>query len=213
MFQDSEFILTISRVLSYSVVALCSVVKLPQIYAIASAKSSAGISLRAYWLEISTYLISLFYGYTNNFHFSVYAESGLLALQDTLLIALVIYYDRKWTSLENISLTLLMAGFVWASLTDLIPQYIHRFLLSTTLVTSTISKLGQILSIYALKSQGEVSMVTWGLSGYGCVVRVLSSLVEVGDYLVVLNFVVASHLNIFVVAQCLYYGKGKKKKE
>ena len=45
--------LVVSRVLSYSVIAMCFFMKLPQIRALYNARSSRGISARAYWMEIA----------------------------------------------------------------------------------------------------------------------------------------------------------------
>ncbi len=210
-FQDSELALTVSRVLSYSVVAVCSVMKFPQIYTILSAKSATGISLRASWLEISSFLIGFFYGYTNNFNISTYGEAGLLALQAAPLIVLIMQYQRKW-NLENIIYIIITAIFVYASLAGVVPQYVFRILLSATIVTGSLGTSVQISNIYQLKSRGDVSVITWGLATYGCLVRVFSSVVEVGDYLIILNYIVALFLCSTVLCMCFYYGKGGKKK-
>ena len=207
---ESELALVVSRTLSYSVMSLCVLMKLPQIRSLLSSKSAAGISLRSYWLEISTYFIGFFYGYVNDFHFSVYAESGFLILQDVAIIFLIVKYNRDWT-FENLLYAILCVTFVVSSLAGVVPQSLFRLLLSSTLVTGSLSKLGQILSLYRLKSQGDVSVVTWSLVAYGCLARVFTVLVEVGDLQILANYAVSFVLNSTVVALCLYYGKGQKK--
>ena len=181
--------------------------KLPQIYALLSSKSAVGISLRSYWFGIGSYLIGFFYGYTNNFHISIYAELGFLSVQDAIIIFLVMNYSRKWT-LENLIYIAISIIFVVGSLFGVIPRLLFQFLLSSTLFTSSVSKIMQIVSLYQLKAQGDVSIVTWGLATYGCAVRVFTVLVEVGDLQILLNYCIAVILNATVVALCLYYGTG-----
>lgn len=48
-----DAVLVVSRLLSYSLIALCFFLKLPQIWAVYSARSSRGVSARAYWMEIA----------------------------------------------------------------------------------------------------------------------------------------------------------------
>jgi len=129
-----------------------------------------------------------------------------------VIIFLVIKYNKDWTY-ENLLYAILCVTLVVSSLTGLVPQVLFSILLSSTLVTGSASKLGQILSLYRLKSQGDVSIVTWSLAAYGCLARVFTVLVEVGDLQILTNFVVSVILNSTVVVLCLYYGKGQKKHE
>lgn len=103
--------LVISRALSYSVITLSFCMKFPQISAILSSKSSKGVNVRGYWMEvgrsnivivnavlcfpifewlfiklcitihITSYLIGSSYGYFHGFPVSTYGEAILLAIQ------------------------------------------------------------------------------------------------------------------------------------
>lgn len=54
-----DALLVTSRLLSYSLIALSFFLKLPQIWAVYSARSSRGVSARAYWMEIAWYDVML----------------------------------------------------------------------------------------------------------------------------------------------------------
>lgn len=49
----SEWLLYVSRSLSFSVIILSLVMKLPQVWKIYVAGTSKGISIRGYWLEVA----------------------------------------------------------------------------------------------------------------------------------------------------------------
>ena len=156
-------------------------------------------------METGAYLIGFSYGYTHGYHFSIYAESGLLAIQNAIIIFLVIYYDKRWT-LENLTVTLVSLTFITTSYFQLVPHFLLSLLLSLTLPLSAISKLAQISTIYQIKSKGNVSVLTWSLATYGCLARLYTVYVEVGDMQILFNFLVSFILNTGVVIACLYYG-------
>lgn len=203
--------LQISRLLSFSVVGLSFFMKLPQVIDLLSSRSTEGLNLRTYWMEIGTYLIGFSYGYTHGYHLSTYAEAGLLAIQDAIIIFLIIYYDKRW-SLENFAATLVSFVFIATSYYLLVPHFLLGLLISMTLPLSAASKLAQINTIYQIKSKGNVSVLTWSLAGYGCLARLYTVYVEVEDLQILLNFLVSFVLNSTVVIACLYYGKANHHK-
>ena len=211
MAEEPNVAVAVSRVLSYSVIFVCGIMKLPQIYALLLSQTAKGINLRSCWLEIGTFLIGFFYGYANNFHYTTYAEAGFLILQASVVIFLVIKYTRKWT-LENLICTLLCIAFASLSLAGLIPLLVFRILLSTNLAMSVISTSGQILSLYHLKAQGDVSAITWSLGAYGCLARIFTTSVEVGDLQMLMNYIVGFALCLTVVIQCFYYHNKENKR-
>lgn len=206
------YALYISRFLSYTVVIISVCMKLPQISTLLVSGSATGVNLRSYWLEIGTYLIGFFYGYTYDYHISTYAEAGLLAVQDTVIICLVMHYNKKWTA-ENLLYILMCVIFISVTFCKLVPLLVFNVLLSLTLPLAVLSKVGQIRTIYELGSCGDVSVLTWSLAAYGCAARIITTLVEVGNLQILFNFTVSAILNAIIVAMCLYYGKGTKKME
>ena len=70
--------------------------KLPQVFAILQAGNSAGLNVKAYWMDLAACLIRFSYRYAHTTNM----EAGLIAIQVFIIIFLVILYDRKCT-LEN----------------------------------------------------------------------------------------------------------------
>lgn len=207
---DSGVSLQISRVLSYSVVGICFFMKLPQVIAILTSRNTRGVNLKASWMEIGSYLIGFSYGYTHGYHLSTYVEAGLLAIQSAIIILLVIYYDNGWT-LANLMIALGFLAFMAASYLQIVPHILLSLLLSLTLPLVVASKLAQISTIYQIKSKGNVSVLTWSLASYGCLARIYTVYVEVGDLQIMLNFSVSFILNSGVAILCLYYGNQSQK--
>ena len=185
-------------------VAISVFMKLPQVMAILVSGGTKGINLRTYWMEIGTYLIGFSYGYVHGYHISIYAEVGLLAIQSGCIIALVIYYDKRWT-LENAVWTLSIATFLGLSLLEIMPLSLLSLSLTLTIPLSVASKLAQIMTIHQLKSRGNVSILTWSLASYGCLARLFTVYVEVKDMQILLSFFLSFVLNTVVVIQCLYF--------
>ena len=209
---DSISLVQVSRFLSYTVIVISVFMKLPQVFAIFISGNTEGVNLKTYWLEIATYLIGFFFGYTHGYHISIYLESGLLAIQSATIIFLVVYYERKWTA-ENLMYTFLFVAFIATSLLKLVPLSLLRILLSLTLPLSVVSKLAQLSTIFQIKSKGNVSILSWSLAAYGCLARIITVSVEVGDPQIILNFFVSFVLNTMVVAMCMYYGNGIEKQK
>ncbi len=208
---DPVLSLRISRLLSYSVVAISFFMKLPQVLAILFSGNTRGLNLRTNWMEIGTYLIGFSYGYTHQYHISIYGEAGLLAIQSATIIFLVLYYEHKWTY-ENVLYIFASLAFMATCFLRLMPHSVLSLLLSMTLPLGAASKLAQISMIYQIKSKGNVSTLTWSLAAYGCFARLFTVYVEVGGLQLLLNFFVSFVLNTVVVIMCLYYGNGVQNK-
>ena len=186
--------------------------KLPQLFSILGTGNTRGVNLKTFWMEIGCYIIGLSYGYVHGYHLTTYMEYIFLTVQNVAIIFLVMYYDRKWT-LENWLYTLICVVYIAISSLNLLPHPLLSVLLSLTLPLAVVSKLEQIRTLYRIKSRGGVSVLTWSLAAYGCVARLFTVYVEVGDLQILLNFLLSAILNSTVVFMCLYYGDNLVKKK
>lgn len=73
--------LAISKALGLGIVIFGSLLKLPQMYKIVSAKSTKGISLAMYVMECWAFVVSLVYAYRGKLPFSTYGENASLTVQ------------------------------------------------------------------------------------------------------------------------------------
>lgn len=87
--------LAVSKGLGVGIIAGSSIVKVPQILKLVSSQSAAGISFLSYVLETSSMIITLAYSARNNFPFSTYGETALIAAQNIAISLLVLRFQGK----------------------------------------------------------------------------------------------------------------------
>lgn len=92
-----------------------------------------------------------------------------------------------------------------------IPTAILQVLQMSTVPLSVFSKLPQISYNYKARSTGQLSTFAVLAQIAGCVARVFTTFVEVGDPIVLAGFLVALLLNVVLGVQMwLYWGKGEE---
>ena len=149
------FIKTISKVMGYAIVFLSAVGKVPQILKIVIPKSVKGISLMSTYIEVN--LIKSFYLYKNkkiflknikfykllkktigftfamsyNVHygypFSTYGEFFFLAIQNSIIFLLFIYYNREYKMSTYLWLCILFYFLVILQMSGFIPEIVYKF--------------------------------------------------------------------------------------
>ncbi|CDO70813.1 hypothetical protein BN946_scf184801.g4 [Trametes cinnabarina] len=84
---------SLSKGLGLGIVVGGSIMKVPQLLLIVSARSARGLSLTSYVLETLSYAITLAYSYRNGFPFSTYGENLFLTLQNVIITLLIVHYN------------------------------------------------------------------------------------------------------------------------
>ncbi len=203
--------LWISRLLSYTVVAVSLILKLPQVIALLRSKNTKGVDLRACWMSVGGCLIGFSYGYIHGYHITTYMEAGVVAVQTAVIVFLVIYYNEQWT-VENGVYTIISLVFITVSYLKLVPHPLLRILLLSTLPLTIFSKWAQINAIYKIKSRGNVSLLTWCLDAYTCFARLFTVYMEVGDLQIFVTILIAFIMNCVVIFLCVFYSDRAQKK-
>uniref|UniRef100_A0A060TGL9 Mannose-P-dolichol utilization defect 1 protein homolog n=1 Tax=Blastobotrys adeninivorans TaxID=409370 RepID=A0A060TGL9_BLAAD len=201
--------LGVSKGLSWGIVGLSSVVKVPQILKLVSSGSSQGLSLVSYILETVGYLVSTAYAFRSNFPFSSFGETILISIQNVILTGLICFYSGKG------SVGMLLVGVMIGVFYQLVQSegavsYSNLvYLQGLTVPLSMLSKVPQIYSNYQRKSTGQLSMFTVVNYLLGSLARVFTTLQEVDDVLILASFVLATVLNAVLFLQVLAYWKVK----
>lgn len=149
--------LAISKALGIAIVGASAVVKVPQILKLINSRSSAGVSFVSYALETASLLITLSYGVRNQFPFSTYGESALIAVQDIAVGVLVLNYAGK--SAAAAAFVAVVAASVYALLFDqtLIDAQTMSYLQAGAGALGIASKLPQIYAIWSQGGTGQLS--------------------------------------------------------
>lgn len=149
--------LAISKALGIAIVGASAVVKVPQILKLISSRSSAGVSFVSYALETASLLITLSYGVRNQFPFSTYGESALIAIQDVAVGVLVLTFAGR--SAAAATFVAVIAAAVYALLFDqtLVDAQTMAYLQAGAGALSIASKAPQIYTIWSEGGTGQLS--------------------------------------------------------
>ncbi|XP_062903633.1 mannose-P-dolichol utilization defect 1b isoform X1 [Mobula hypostoma] len=193
----------LSKLLGLGIIAGSVMVKLPQIFKILRAKSTAGLSFKSVLLEVLAITGTMMYSIRNHFPFSSWGEALFLMLQ-TLTIGFLIQYYTGRTYQGTIFLFIysLLLGLL---LSSVIPLVAVAFLQALNMPAVIVSRLIQIITNYRNGHTGQLSSITVFLLFAGSLARIFTSIQETGDSLLVLTYVVSSSFNGVIAAQLVYY--------
>lgn len=149
--------LAVSKALGLAIVGASAVVKVPQILKLISSRSSAGVSFVSYALETASLLITLSYGVRNQFPFSTYGESALIAVQDIAVGVLVLNFAGKPAAAA--AFVAVVAASVYALLFDqtLVDAQTMSYLQAGAGALGVASKAPQIYTIWSQGGTGQLS--------------------------------------------------------
>jgi mannose-P-dolichol utilization defect protein 1 len=206
---------SLSKGLGLGIVLGGSIMKIPQLMLIISARSVRGLSLSAYLLETLSYAITSAYSFRNDFPFSTYGENLFLTIQNTLITLLIIYLPspslRRSQNIPLRLITTFISSFVVAFTLYTLPKGTLAIVLLSTLPLSLFSKLPQIRQNGRAGSTGQLSAFAVISQVVGCLARLFTTATEVGDNLVAAGFGLALLLNAVLGLQMwMYWGKEER---
>jgi len=207
--------LSLSKGLGLAIVVGGSIMKVPQLMLIISARSARGLSLPAYVLETLAYAITSAYSFRNNFPFSTYGENLFLAVQNIFITFLIICYPSPSLRHAQNTTSRLAAAFLTTISTCIalytLPKEPLALLQLATLPLSLFSKVPQIRQNARAGSTGQLSAFAVISQIAGCLARLFTTATEVGDNLVAAGFALALVLNVVLGVQMwMYWGKEDK---
>ncbi|PIL22983.1 transporter [Ganoderma sinense ZZ0214-1] len=215
-FTDHECLkYSLSKGLGLGIVVGGSIMKVPQLLLVVSARSARGLSLTAYVLETLAYAITTAYAYRNSFPFSTYGENLFLTIQNVVISALIVHYNppnvlSNRSALQRAILSTQIA-IAFAIPLVVFPMSTIALFQIATLPLSLFSKLPQIRQNYRAQSTGQLSAFAVISQVGGCLARLFTTAQEVGDPIVAAGFALALVLNVVLGFQMwLYWGKDEK---
>ncbi|EED16262.1 monosaccharide-P-dolichol utilization protein, putative [Talaromyces stipitatus ATCC 10500] len=204
--------LAISKALGLAIVGASAIVKVPQILKLVNSRSSAGVSFMSYAMETASLLITLSYNVRQQFPFSTYGESALIAVQDVVIGVLVLSFAGKPAGAA--AFVAAVAVSIYALLFDasLVDAHTLSLLQAGAGVLGVTSKLPQIFAIYKEGSTGQLSAFAVFNYLLGTLSRIFTTLQEVDDNLILYSIVAAFVLNAVLALQMVYYWNSPAKK-
>lgn len=188
--------------------------KAPVVMNMIRSKSSTGISRGATYGDVLMCANGALYGLLEGFPFTAYGESIALTVQCTIIVIFVwIYADSssKVSVFERcaigISFLMYCIGIYY-----FLPKHLHYLLVASNWPVLIYSRALQIMENIKIQHTGSQSIVTDGISVVGGVIRIVTTIQEVGwDITVITGFGLSVFLNMTLVLQNVYYRKNTEK--
>jgi len=148
--------LAVSKALGVGIVALSTVVKVPQLLKLVKSGSSKGVSFSSYALETAAYTITLAYNFRSGNPFSTYGEIALLAAQNVIISLLVLAYRGRADAAALYAAVLASAGYSLFN-ESIINKETMVMIQAAAIPLGLMSKVPQIWTIAKEKSTGQLS--------------------------------------------------------
>lgn len=196
----------ISKALSWGIVIMSSIVKVPQIIKLLNSRSAVGLSLISYILETVSYLITIAYNYRSEFPFSTFGETVLISIQNIAITLLIFSFSgrKPQGAVFSAALTGLLAVLLPKDST-VINTEVLLYLQGLTIPLSLFSKIPQVYANWQNKSTGQLSVFTVVNYLMGSLARVFTTIQEVNDPMVLGSFLGATVLNAILFIQVFLY--------
>jgi len=181
--------------------------KVPQIWAVAAARSPAGVSVSSVMIELTAYCITMSYFIAGGYQLSSYLEYPALVLQDVLLLLLVLWLGAREASGATLAVFgAALTAVCGAMVSGALPPPAMAALAALATPVSAASKLVLLRSIVCAGSAQGLAVSSWLISCYTCLTRILTVYVESGDATLLANFSTSLLLNAAIVGAALWYG-------
>ncbi|KAK3804785.1 MAG: monosaccharide-P-dolichol utilization protein [Linnemannia gamsii] len=209
--------LAISKGLGYGIVAGGAIVKMPQIFKISSTRSVQGLSLSSYLLETLACIIGLAYNIRHGHSLSTYGETFFVAIQDLIILGLMLHYTgkniRAFIILSSFLLLGSILGITTRSVQDdgsvvtsfIVSESALAFLQEYAILIILFSKIPQIIENYKNKNTGQLSAFAVFNYFAGSLARVYTTLTEVKDVIILYGFLLSTFLNCVLALQMTLY--------
>lgn len=225
------YVRALSTLLGALIVAVSSVIKIPQIKKIVAPPSVAqrvvlarGVPQSSVRLEALTQLIHVTFNQRNRKPFVLYGESMLLGLQNTVLLLLLEYYkslreneahseDERALAARR-SLFRSAAAVVGAAVVvnKLLPSKVVRMMQILCIPLAIAAKISQIRRNAELKSTAHLSLVTISANLVGSLIRVFTTAStfrrgQTSDAVLLSGYMTSFGLNAVLMAQIAKYSQ------
>lgn len=194
----------LADILSIFIIAMCFILKVPQIFKLISVKSAKQISILGLSLELTSYTIVASYNYVNRYSLLSYFEYPVILIQDYILMYLILIYSRKM-NIWSLLFTIVYITMSICFLSEIIPKIVLTFLTPMCTPISASSKIMQLVAIIRAKNADSISPLTWFISALSNLIRVFTIWVDSVDILLLGNFIISVLLSSSIMFSSLYY--------
>ena len=192
-----------TKLLGYFIIIASSMIKLPQLMKILSAQSASGLSFSGTLLELIAITFTAAYSFAKRFPFSAWGEAVFLYVETALIAFFTLWFNRN--RIGSIVFICLFSAITFVLGSGLLTPAQLWYLQACNVPLAVGGKLIQARVNFSNQHTGHLSFITAFLLFIGCLVRILTSIQETGDKVVITTYAAASLANLMIVLQILYY--------
>lgn len=192
-----------TKLLGYFIIVASSMIKLPQLLKILSAQSASGLSFSGTLLELIAITFTAAYSFAKRFPFSAWGEAVFLYIETALIAFFVLWFNKN--RIGSIVFLGSFSAITWVLVSGLLTPEQLWYLQALNVPLAVGGKLLQAAVNLGNKHTGHLSFLTAFALFLGCIVRILTSIQETGDRVVITTYAAASLANLVLVLQILFY--------
>ncbi|GJQ84237.1 hypothetical protein Trydic_g2904 [Trypoxylus dichotomus] len=202
--ENFDVIQAFADVLSVITIAICFLLKVPQILMLLKLKHARGINIIGLLMELFSYTVMFSYNFRSGYALLTYMEYPIILIQELVLIVIVVIYKGY---VNIYTFVLAQAYFMTAAffLTGIIPREMLTFLVPLCTPIGASSKVVQLFEIIRLKNADSVSLLTWFISSFTNFTRIVTIFLDSADLSLLLNFAVNTALSTSIMFSAYYF--------
>ncbi|KAG7351072.1 PQ loop repeat domain containing protein [Nitzschia inconspicua] len=204
----------LSKCLGLAIIGGSMLNKLPIMINMWGSQSASGISRNSLYGEAVVYANGSLYGYLLQYPFSSYGENVSLLCQNIVLIGMAWGFSKKTPTPISIQEQLLVVmGFVVYILAVLsyIPESYRYMLMSSTWPVMLYARGTQVWETFRVQHTGNLSIVTTSMNLVGSLIRILTTIQETGDLVVLGGYLLSGGLSFIMFVQYWIYLENSEK--
>jgi mannose-P-dolichol utilization defect 1 len=173
-----------------------------------------GFQISVHSGEAIVYTNGSLYGYLLQYPFSSYGENASLLCQNIVLIGMAWAFSMKTSTPTSVQEQLLVvAGFALyvTAILSYLPDEYRYLLMSSTWPVMLYARGSQVWETFQVQHTGNLSIVTTSMNLVGAIIRILTTLHETGDSVVLGGYLLSGGLSLIMFVQYWLYLKNTKK--
>jgi len=182
--------------------------KVPIMVNMINSRTAAGISRNSLYGELMVYTNVAMYSHLLGHPITAYGENVSLLIQNTVLIVMTWNFLSKTDNPVHLQEKIMTSiGFVLycIGILNFLPDEYLYLLMSSTWPVMLYARGSQVYATFTVKHTGNLSIVTTSMSLVGASIRILTTLKETGDMVVLCGYILSGSLSLIMFIQYWAY--------
>jgi len=182
--------------------------KIPIMRNMINSQSAAGISRNSMYGESMVYANCALYGLLSGHPFTAYGENVSLLVQNAILIVMAWNFSTKTSSpvkSQEKMMVVLCSVVYLGGIMKALPEEYRHLLMGSTWPIMLYARGSQVFETFSVKHTGNLSIVTTSMSLVGSMIRILTTIKETGDMVVISGYLLSGSLSLMMFIQYWMY--------